>query len=111
MVLFAAAVLSGTAACNDNLKPGTVDLDPVDNPTEIPDVNVMFNHPCAYVNASDIARVKQYVAAADANDPVYASWLQFCGSGWAQESVKPDALETVVRGDATGTGTTENYIL
>lgn len=111
MVLFAAAALTGAAACNKNLQPGKVDLDPVENETEIKDVTVSFKHPGAYVNAEDIARVKQHVAAADANDPVYASWLQFCSGAWAQESVKPSALETVVRGDATGTGTTENYIL
>ena len=79
--LFAAAVLTGTAACNDQLKPGKVDLDPVDKPAEIKDVTVTFNHPCAYVNAADIARVKQHVAAADASDPVFAAWKELCGSG------------------------------
>ena len=110
-ILVAAVVLvPGTTACNDQLKPGQVDLTPVEKP--VPDVSVKFNHPCAYVNAADIARVKQHVAAADANDPVYASWLQFCGSGWAQESVKPSALATIVRGDPKGTGVDkENYIL
>ena len=70
--MFAAAVLAGTAACNNKLpKQGEVDLTPVEKP--VPDVTVKFSHPGAYVNAADLARVKQHVAAADASDPVYAS--------------------------------------
>ena len=110
-VLFAAAVLAGTAACNNKLpKQGEVDLTPVEKP--VPDVTVKFSHPGAYVNAADLARVKQHVAAADASDPVYASWKELCASPWAQESIKPSALATVVRGDPSGTGVaSENYIL
>jgi len=111
ITLFAAAVLTGTAACNNKLQQGTVDLTPTEKETDIKDVTVTFSHPCAYVNASDIARVKQHVAAADGSDPVYAAWKQFCANTWAQETITPDALETIVRGDPTGTGTTENYIL
>ena len=108
-MLFAAAALTGAAACNKLPKQGEVDLTPVEKP--VPDVTVKFSHPGAYVNAADLARVKQHVAAADANDPVFASWKELCASPWAQENIAPSALETVVRGDPTGTGTTENYIL
>lgn len=110
-VLFAAAVLAGTAACGDKLpKQGEVDLTPVEKP--VSDVTVKFSHPGAYVNAADLARVKQHVAAADASDPVYASWKELCASPWAQDNIKPSALATVVRGDPSGTGvSSENYIL
>jgi len=109
----AAVVLLGATSCNRQLGQGTVDLtDPDDKneQTQPTETAIKFSHPGAYVNASDLARVKQHVAAADANDPVYACWLELCKSPYAQSSYKAEALETVVRGDPTGTGTTENYV-
>ena len=109
-VIAAAALVMGACACNDNLKPGTVDLTIPEEPVE--PVTVTFKHPGAYVNTEDIARVKAAVAQADPNDPVYACWLQFCNSPWSNANVAPNVLETVVRGDPKGTGvSSENYIL
>ena len=106
----AAALVLGAGACNKNLQHGVTDLT---LPEETVDpVQVTFNHPTAYVSGTDIARVKAAVAAADATDPVYVSWLQLCNSPWAQATIVPDVLETVVRGDPTGTGVpAENYIV
>ncbi len=104
------AVLS--ISCSGNLGAGDIDLtlpDGDDNPS-LPDVTVEFNHPCAYVNASDIARAREAIKKADASDPVYASWLSLCKSRFAQSGYTANPLPVVVRGDATGTGTTENYI-
>lgn len=108
-VIAAAALVMGACACNDNLKTGTVDLTIPEDPVE--PVNASFRHPGAYVNADDIARVKAAVTTADPNDPVYASWLQFCSSPLSSATVAPNVLETVVRGDPKGTGvSSENYI-
>ena len=103
------ALVMGASACGDRLKSGSNDLD-IDDP-EVPAATIHFSHPCAYVNANDIVRVKQSVAAASATDPVYASWLKLCANGYAQPSYTPSPVATLVRGDATGTGTTENYIV
>jgi len=104
------AFFSGLASCRENGgQEPAVTIPSVEETTE-PEVSVSFNHPCAYVNAADLARVRQHVSAADLSDPVYASWKELESSPFAQETVKPSALETVVRGDPTGTGTTENYM-
>lgn len=102
------ALMVGANACNKHLQHGVTDLTLPEKKVE--PVEVTFQHPGAYVNAADIARAKAAVAAADVTDPVYAAWQSFCKSPWAQETIQPHVLETVVRGDATGTGTTENYI-
>lgn len=74
-------------------------------------VDVSFQHPCAYVNAEDIARASERVAAADLSDPVYASWLKLSENKFAQPSWRARAVEILVRGDCTGTGVSkENYI-
>lgn len=68
-------------------------------------------HPCALVTASDIARVKTSIAAASAADPVYASYLRFCDNKYAQATYTASPVETIVRGDPTGTGVDrENYM-
>lgn len=110
----AAVVLLGATCCNKQLGQGTVDLTDPNEQTQpqTPEATIKFSHPGAYVNADDLARVKQHVAAADANDPVYVAWTEFCKSPWAQETIKPSALETIVRGDPKNTGvSSENYIL
>ncbi len=76
---------------------------------EYPD-SYTFNHPCGLVNASDIERVRGRIAAKDMTDPVYASWEQLCGNSFAQSTYSASPVETLVRGDATGTGTKENFI-
>lgn len=120
------------ASCSDPLKDGVVDLTP-NNPggdTEQPGggdggnegggntgnqefqypAGYDFNHPCALVTAEDIARVKTSVASANASDPVYVSYQNFCKSPYAVASYKASPVETIVRGDATGTGVSgENY--
>ena len=114
MSFAALALLLGAGACGDRLESGKNDLglDGDGTGTSVPAVNVTFSHPCAYVNAADIARVKTHVAAASATDPVYASWLSFCKSPYAQSSYTPSPVATLVRGDATGTGvSSENYIV
>lgn len=96
------------ASCTDYLKPGVVDLTP--KPLEYPS-EYTFNHPCAYVTGADLDRTKSKIAAADAADPVYSSWLQFQNSSFAQKTYKASPVEILVRGDATGTGVSgENYI-
>lgn len=70
-----------------------------------------FDHPCALVNASDIARVKASVSKASASDPVYASYKHFCKNKYSQSSYKASPVEVLVRGDVTGTGvSSENYL-
>lgn len=109
-------------SCSGALSKGEVDLDydkekeeeeekkPEKEEEKDPYV-LTLNHPCAYVNAENIARVKAAVAGASATDPVYASWQSFCKSPYAAASYTASPVPTVVRGDATGTGTTENYIV
>lgn len=105
-------LLAGFPGC-DNQKPSQpLELIKGEEEKGYEKVSVTFDHPCAYVNAEDIERVRAHVAAADASDPVYAAWQAFCSSEWAQETVKPDALSTIVRGDPAGTGVDkENYIV
>ena len=103
----AAALALGATACNKNLQHGVTDLTLPEEAVE--PIHVTFQHPGAYVNASDIARVKAAVAAADKNDPVYASWLSFCDNLWAKETTAPEVLEVVYRGNVGVTQ--ENYIL
>ena len=105
-------LLAGFPGC-DNQKPSQpMELIKGGEEKEYEKVSVTFDHPCAYVNAEDIERVRAHVVTADAADPVYAAWLSFCSSEWAQETVKPDALSTIVRGDPAGTGVDkENYIV
>ena len=77
-----------------------------------PSTEYEFNHPCALVDGGDILRVKAKIAAADSYDPVYVSYTHFCNSPYAQETWQPSPVETIVRGDPTGTGVSgENYIL
>lgn len=112
----ATAVLVCAAACTDYLKPGTVDLTPVEKPDE-PDEfeypsSYNFNHPCALVTSADIDRVKNRIALASASDPVYVAYTNFCKSPYAQSGYKANPVETIVRGDATGTGVDkENFIV
>lgn len=64
-----------------------------------------------YVNAYDIARAAESIVKADETDPVYASWLQLVRNKFAQPSWRASAVETLVRGDCTGTGIPkENYM-
>ena len=106
----AAALVLGATACNKNLVHGVTDLTLPEETVE--PVAVTFSHPGAYVNADDLSRVRSAVAAADPSNPVYAAWLQLCNNPWAQETVAPEVLETVVRGDPAGTGVDkENYIV
>lgn len=115
MSFAALALILGASACGDRLSSGKNDLgldDGGGTGTSVPVVNVTFSHPCGYVNAADIARVKDHVAAASATDPVYVSWLNLCKSGFAQSTYTPSPVATLVRGDATGTGvSSENYIV
>lgn len=111
VITAALALILGACACNKQLTQGKVNLDIDDEGDKIEDVSITFKHPGAYVNAEDIARAKAAVTAANATDPVYAAWQSFIYSPWAQETIQPNVLETVVRGDPTGTGTTENYIV
>ena len=131
-ILAVMTALVCAASCSDPLRDGVVDLTP-NNPggdTEQPGGGdggnegggntgnqefqypggYDFNHPCALVTAEDIARVKASVASADASDPVYVSYQNFCKSPYAASSYKANPVETIVRGDATGTGVSgENY--
>lgn len=112
LLAIAAFTLQLSTACTDYLENGSVDLTmpevpevPFDYPTTYD-----FDNPCALIAQEDIDRVKAAVAAADANNPVYASWLVFCQSPYTQEGYTASPVETVVRGDATGTGVAnENY--
>ena len=131
-ILAVMTALVCAASCSDPLKDGVVDLTP-NNPggdTEQPGggdggnegggntgnqefqypAGYDFVHPCALVTADDIARVKTSVASANASDPVYVSYQNFCKSPYAVASYKASPVETIVRGDATGTGVSgENY--
>lgn len=78
---------------------------------EIETVDVTFVHPCAYVNADDISRAASSISAADPADPVYASWMNLLDNKFAQPSWRARAVETLVRGDCSGTSVSkENYI-
>lgn len=71
----------------------------------------MFAHPCALVTSEDIARVKQSIKTASASDPVYAAYRQFISNRYCVSSYTASPVETIVRGDATGTGVSgENYM-
>ncbi len=103
--------LSGAVSCDDKFEQGKIDLTmPEKEDTFKYPETYTFNHPCAYVSSSDIERVKTKIQAADPNDPVYASWTNFCKTEFSQKTYKHSPLETLVRGDATGTGTNENFI-
>lgn len=115
-IIVMAVVLSGTAACNDNLRQGTIDLgidDEVDDPKQEEKMpTITLSHPCAYVNSNDISRVKAAVTKADASDPVFVSWQKLISGPYTQKTYKPNPQETLVRGDPKGTGvSSENYIV
>lgn len=102
--------LVSAVSCTDYLEQGTVDLTIHEPEFEYPETYA-FQHPCALVTEADLTRIRASVEAASATDPVYASWQQLCANQFAQSSYKASPVETLVRGDATGTGTTENYIV
>jgi len=108
-----AAALTAAVACGDQLKSGSNDLDiDGDESEKVEDVSVTFSHPCAYVNAKDIQRIKNAVSAINDSDPVYVSYLQLCKSPYAQSSYTASPVAILVRGDAKGTGVdSENYIV
>ena len=121
-ILAVMAALSCAASCSGNLESGKVDLTPTtpeggteggsgggEDDFQYPS-SYNFSHPCALVSSADIARVKASVESANAADPVYASYQNFCKSQYASSSYKASPVETIVRGDATGTGVSgENY--
>ncbi|MGM9786987.1 MAG: alginate lyase family protein, partial [Candidatus Cryptobacteroides sp.] len=90
----------------------TIDANQIINCGNVPASGVsMKAHPCALVNAGDIARVRAAVSAADPSDPVYAAYKSFCGNKYAQASYTPNPVATIVRGDVTGTGVeSQNYM-
>lgn len=113
MLIFSMLLLLGVPSCAQDASQeenGTKPEPPSEKPV-VEQVEVVFDHPCAYVNAEDLDRVCRRISGKDESDPVYASWLEFSRNEWAQETIRPSALETVVRGDPKGTGTTENYII
>lgn len=110
LLTVAAFTLQLSTACTDYLESGSIDLTIPEEP-EVPfeyPTEYNFNNPCALIAQADIDRVKAAITAADANDPVYASWLFFCKSQFAQETYQPNPQKIVVRGDATGTGVDPN---
>lgn len=110
-ILAAVPAFLCAGACTDFLYEGEIDLTPNEEEEEfVYPTTYEFNHPCAFVSQTEIDRVKAAIGAADENDPVYVSWNQLCGSPYAQTTHKASPVETLVRGDADGTGTTENYI-
>ncbi len=111
ILLAAASALVCAASCTDYLKHGTVDLTMPEEEEFAYPTSYQFNHPCALVSGEDIARVKKNIAAASETDPVYVSYKNFCLNQYAQATHQPSPVETIVRGDATGTGVGgENYI-
>lgn len=102
-ILAAVPALICAGGCTDYLYQGTIDL-------SYETGTYTFSHPAGFVTQEDIDRVKTAVVEADASDPVYASWLRFEQSTLAQTTHQQNPVSTLVRGDATGTGTTENYI-
>ena len=89
-------LLAGFPGC-DNQKPSQpLELVKGEEEKGYEKVSVTFDHPCAYVNAEDIERVRAHVAAADASDPVYAAWQAFCSSEWAQETLAGEQEGPVV---------------
>lgn len=111
-ILAAVPALICAGACTDFLYEGEVDLTPKEEEEEfVYPTTYEFNHPCAFVSQTEIDRVKAAVEAADPNDPVYVSWQQLCSNQFAQSTYTASPVETLVRGDATGTGVSEeNYI-
>lgn len=118
-ILVAAPVLFCAGACTDFLYEGEIDLTPVE--TEETDDFVYpeayeFQHPGALVTKSDLdrvrAKVQQYTdnPAGAETDPVWQCWKQLCQSPYAQTTFKNNPVETLVRGDPTNTGTTQNYM-
>lgn len=104
------ALILGAGACTNYLYDGEIDLTMPEQEFQYPD-SYSFNHPCGLVTSSQLTRIKEHVAAADANDPVYACWLGLCNSQYAQSNYVPNPQEILVRGDVTGTGVdSENYI-
>ncbi len=104
--------LLSAVSCTDYLEQGSIDLtikDEVVEEFKYP-TQYTFNHPCGLVSAGDIARLKEQIALTD-NNPVKVSWAQLCANQYAQKTYKASPVETLVRGDATGTGTTENFII
>lgn len=89
-----------------------IDANQIINCGNVPASGVsMKAHPCALVNAGDIARVRAAVAKADPSDPVYAAYKSFCDNKYAQASYTPNPVATIVRGDVTGTGVeSQNYM-
>ena len=109
VLLGALVAMQIATACTDYLHDGKIDLTVPE--VELPDVVYTINHPAGLYSQSDFDRVKSKVAAADASDPVYVSWQQFCNNAFTVATYAPNPQETLVRGNVSGTGvTSENYI-
>lgn len=108
-LLAALPAFLSAVSCTDYLEEGTVDLT-IHDAFEYPETYT-FDHPCGLVSGADIARVREHVEAASDTDPVYAAWQQLCGNSYAQSTYTASPVETLVRGDVTGTGVeSENYL-
>ena len=106
--ILAAAIAVLSVSCSGYLEAGVVDLT---LPAEDPSPKIEFNHPCAYVNSSNLEIARAAIETANPEDPVYASWLTLCTSPFAQPTYTASPLPVVVRGDATGITEGENYIV
>ncbi|HIY13642.1 MAG TPA: alginate lyase family protein [Candidatus Alistipes cottocaccae] len=101
--------LMSAVSCTDYLEPGEIDLTIETPPFEYPETYT-FTHPCALVTESDLNRIRTSIETASTTDPVYVSWQQLCANRLAQSTYQANPVETLVRGDATGTGVDkENY--
>ena len=111
-ILIAGLVSCGIAAATSCQKNdyGTIDLSGY---TPEPEVTLVYNHPCALYSAADFARVKAAIANGSLSADQKAEYTALTQSPYVMGDygTTSHATEKIVRGDATGTGTTENYII
>ena len=102
------SLITGFTACSSEIEDGTTDIDSWEMPYEEVVAKYTYTHPCAMFNEADFTRVKTMLDNGSAPQAVKDEFNLLKSSQFTNVTYTPSPTEKIVRGDATGTGTTEN---
>ena len=103
------SLITGFTACSSEIEDGTTDIDSWEMPYEEVVAKYTYTHPCAMFNEADFTRVKTMLDNGSAPQAVKDEFNLLKSSQFTNVTYTPSPTEKIVRGDATGTGTNENY--
>ena len=103
------SLVTGFTACSSEIEDGTTDIDSWEMPYEEVVAKYTYTHPCAMFNEADFTRVKTMLDNGSAPQAVKDEFNLLKSSQFTNVTYTPTPTEKIVRGDATGTGTNENY--